>query len=135
METQVVTRRNTARTKKAKRDEKFIQKEIQCAYCRGTGKDPFPGTWSNSLCQICRGRKRNLISFLPEEEKLKKCPFCGGRGVHPYTRMTCIPCKGKGWVVIYKGSVTCPLCKGEGRNKEKAFECTRCGGKGELILI
>gem|GEM_PF-1346999 len=132
MKTQVLE----ASIKKASPKDKFvIRKQVACAYCRSTGKDPFPGTWANSLCQICRGRKMNMISYPRREAKLKPCPFCEGAGIHPFSRMSCTSCNGKGWVVIPKRSVPCPVCKGKGREQEKSFECTKCAGKGELVLV
>ena len=130
MKTQMMTekKRNNAKAK-------FVQREVSCAFCQGTGKDPFPGTWPKGICQICRGRKKNAFFFSPLREKLKRCPFCQGGGIHPYSRMSCTVCKGKGWVVTEKASFTCPICKGKGREEEKAFECTRCGGKGRVIVI
>lgn len=128
MKTQVMgTKRKSGRAK-----ENFIRREVPCAYCHGTGRDPFPSSWPNSLCQVCRGRKRNLILLSTRKEKLKRCPFCEGRGIHPFSRMSCTSCKGKGWVIVCKDWVACPLCQGEGKEQEKAFECTKCGGRGEI---
>ena len=131
MKTQVLGTKKKA----GKAKENFIRREVPCGFCQETGRDPFLSSWPNSLCQICRGRKRNLILLSPREEKLKSCPFCKGRGIHPFSRMSCTSCKGKGWVVVCKDWGTCPLCQGEGREQEKAFECTKCAGKGEIRTL
>jgi DnaJ-class molecular chaperone len=64
---------------------------IICAYCRGSGTDPFGIPSKLSRCQVCQGRKENIV-IKPFEE----CPACLGTGVYKYHRLPCAVCKGKG---------------------------------------
>jgi len=70
--------------------------EIKCAFCKGTGIDPF-GLSKLSVCPICHG-KGNVKVTKPYE----KCKACGGTGVYIRSHMYCWYCKGKG--VVPKGS-------------------------------
>ena len=64
---------------------------IECAFCKGEGKDPFDILSPLSSCPVCGGRK-----VVELEEPIRKCAFCNGTGVHPQTRLTCTACMGKG---------------------------------------
>jgi len=99
-------------------------KILRCAYCCGTGKDPFDLLSSVSSCLVCDGT--GLVSV---EEPVLECIFCGGSGKNPLgARVTCIVCGGKG--INHCDSTTkCSQCKGTGRSND-GLPCSRCGGKG-----
>src|SRR3990172_3635615 len=82
---------------------------ITCAFCRGTGRDPFALLSELSTCQVCRGLGRVELA-----EPAIECAFCGGSGVHRDQRLTCIVCGGRGMVTIEKGSQPCLHCSGKG---------------------
>ena len=103
---------------------------VACAFCSGTGRDPFGLLSPLSTCQVCGGQGQ-LVLRLP----IAPCVFCRGTGVHPGLRMTCTTCDGVGMVEIPEGAVTCPCCAGTGRAADylwpgSALSCTCCGGKG-----
>jgi len=75
-----------------KRTIKF--KKIICAFCKGTGKDPFEVPSKLSSCQVCGGRGEVVIADIPHET----CPACLGTGVFAHHRMPCSVCKGHGIV-------------------------------------
>lgn len=64
---------------------------IVCAYCHGRGVDPFGVPSKLSLCQICKGRKKNVVL-----EPFEECPACLGTGVYKHHRLPCAVCKGRG---------------------------------------
>ncbi len=70
--------------------------EIKCAFCKGTGKDPF-GLSKLSDCPICHGKGTVKVS-----KPYEKCRACDGTGVYIRSHMYCWYCKGKG--VVAKGS-------------------------------
>lgn len=100
---------------------------IKCAYCEGTGKDPWgiPSPLSN--CQVCKGR--GVVNI---REPVIKCPYCDGSGAGLHgQRMTCLVCGGKGMVTIPEGKVMkCPECKGSGMGI--GGYCLKCKGKGVI---
>ena len=100
---------------------------IKCAFCKGTGKDPFDLLSKLATCQVCGGRGKVEI-----KEPAIKCVFCGGTGVYPHNgRVTCTVCNGKGSVVLVKGEINeCLKCKGLGRAIDSGLPCSVCGGKG-----
>jgi DnaJ-class molecular chaperone len=99
---------------------------ITCAFCKGTGKDPFNLLSELALCQVCIGTGRVHIEDPPVE-----CAFCKGTGVHPHTRISCTVCEGKGSVTHNKSSSEqCPKCKGKGHKVSENLPCSNCGGKG-----
>ena len=104
-------------------------KEIKCAYCGGRGIDPFGIPSRKSSCQVCNGKGRVLI-VAGDEEDILKCPFCRGKGRHPYMRMNCTACMGKGVVVKEKHSIECPQCHGQGRAFDPEIPCSHCRGRG-----
>lgn len=89
---------------------------VKCAFCDGTGKDPFGALSHLSNCQVCMGR--GVVWLLPP---VQECAFCGGTGILPHSphRLTCSACKGKGWVTAIP--------------EEEAMECPTCGGNGFVM--
>ena len=100
--------------------------QITCAFCKGTGKDPFDLLSELAVCQICGG-----IGKVEVEEPVIKCAFCRGTGVYHDTRVTCTVCGGKGMVTTPKGQTTqCSECKGTGAATDSGMPCLNCKGKG-----
>ncbi len=106
------------------------QVEVDCAFCKGTGRDPFELLSAASTCQVCSGTgKRMLVA------PLLKCAYCGGTGVHPHSRMVCMTCRGAGQVSVPEATVRCPGCGGTGKEShhyyaDSVLPCMVCGGKG-----
>lgn len=67
--------------------------EIECAFCKGKGKDPFNLLSKLAVCQVCGGTGKVKV-----DEAMIECVFCKGSGVYPHERLTCSVCKGKGKV-------------------------------------
>ncbi len=100
---------------------------VKCAYCDGTGKDPWgiPSPLSN--CQVCKGK-----GVIEIEAPYKECPVCKGEGNQRNKRVTCLGCGGKGVVHIEKGMKECPECGGVGVTGSVGLRnyCLKCKGKG-----
>jgi RecJ-like exonuclease len=77
--------------KKEKKTIKERNSLVECAFCQGTGLDPFEVPSKLSQCQTCKGRGKVHVPE-PSEE----CPSCLGRGVYLHHRLTCSVCGGKG---------------------------------------
>jgi len=69
-------------------------KEITCAFCKETGKDPFRVPSKLSDCQACLGKGKVTIADIPHEI----CGACKGTGIFEHHRLPCSVCKGKGVV-------------------------------------
>ncbi len=99
----------------------------KCAYCDGTGKDPWgiPSPLSN--CQVCKGK-----GVIQIDKPYETCPVCRGRGNQRNKRLTCLGCGGKGVVHIEKGMKKCPQCDGTGVTGSAGLRnyCLKCKGKG-----
>jgi len=103
-------------------------KAISCAFCEGTGKDPFGVMSRKSNCQVCGGKGTVTV-----REPAIVCAFCGGIGVHDEQRLTCTVCGGKGMVTITEPVEKCPRCLGTGMDTDIDYlPCTLCGGKGVI---
>ena len=101
-----------------------MAKNIKCAFCSGTGMDPFDLLSHISHCLVCNG-----TGLVEVQEPMKACVFCAGSGKNPLgARVTCIVCGGTGFNHIAK-STKCIQCKGTGKSID-GLPCTRCGGKG-----
>jgi DnaJ-class molecular chaperone len=101
-----------------------MTKTIKCAFCGGTGKDPFDLLSPISHCLVCDG-----MGQVEVEEPMKKCVFCAGSGKNPLgARVPCIVCEGKGYYQC-ASNTKCTQCKGTGKASD-GLPCTRCGGKG-----
>lgn len=100
---------------------------VKCAFCHGTGVDPFGIMSELSSCYVCGGKGEVEI-----EEPYNGCPFCHGTGIHPNTRMDCLVCSGKGKNHIKEPAETCSHCGGSGVEPESALPCLVCKGKGTI---
>lgn len=111
-----------------KKDVQII--EVECAFCKGTGKDPFELLSTISSCQVCSGAGVRVLAA-----PAAKCAYCGGSGVHPHSRMVCMTCRGAGQVTVPEEAVRCPGCGGSGKESDNHYfdsvlPCMVCGGKG-----
>ena len=105
---------------------------IKCAFCDGTGKDPFGLLSVLSTCQVCRGSGQVWVT-----EPFIKCAFCKGSGVQPSRRVTCTVCGGKGVVAApaQEQREICPECGGSGQSHSHwNVPCLKCKGKGFITL-
>ncbi len=110
--------------------ERAEQVRLVCAFCGGTGKDPFGIMSRLSTCYVCRGEK-----YLRFSKPLQDCHYCQGTGISPTGgRNSCLVCSGTGAVSIKEPSDTCAACGGSGRDQTTGFYCWSCRGKG-LITI
>lgn len=102
--------------------------QITCAFCGGSGRDPFGVMSWLSKCCVCGGKGVAEI-----EAPYRSCPHCNGSGA--VKTLTCTTCGGKGNVTLPSGSIaTCPLCKGSGDDGScPAMACIRCHGKGFIL--
>ena len=83
--------------KPATKERKWV--EVKCAFCKGTGKDPFKVLSPLSNCPACGGSGKGLI-----QEPHKPCPACQGTGVYFRSRLYCWTCHGKGVIPVGKDS-------------------------------
>lgn len=111
-------------TASPKVDEEGKWVEVKCAFCQGTGKDPFGLLSVLSTCGTCGGR--GTVSV---KEPYVPCLACGGTGIQPFTRLRCLGCGGKGVRTVEKPVETCPLCRGTGIDGQHLY-CPRCSGTG-----
>ena len=100
--------------------------EVKCAFCKGTGKDPWGLMSVLAECQVCKGRGTVKI-----EEPYEKCPVCHGTGVQHNRRLNCLACGGKGVLPIKDGMKTCPECGGSGKGAMGLY-CLKCKGRGKI---
>lgn len=107
---------------------KYAFKEAGCAFCKGTGKDPFDLLSEFATCQVCGGRGKVEVI-----EPAIKCVFCNGAGVYPHRRLTCTVCNGKGSVTVKGATEGCPKCKGTGAAFDSGLPCIECRGKGIIL--
>lgn len=103
--------------------------KIPCAFCKGTGKDPFGQLYPGSICQVCHGRKEIYIVT-----PYRTCTYCHGSGVAFSMQNTCTICNGRGVVSLsvqeMKGGKVCQACSGSGMETDTNLPCTRCHGLG-----
>lgn len=101
-------------------------RKLKCAFCKGTGKDPFDLLSELANCQVCSG-----IGEVTVEEPTVKCAYCQGSGVHPNSRLSCSACGGKGVITYRSGKDICKACRGTGRTIGKSdLPCLACKGTG-----
>lgn len=102
--------------------------KMACAFCKGTGKDPFGQLFPGSTCQVCSGRQ--IIFILTP---YKTCTYCHGSGVEFSTQNTCTVCQGRGVQSVGKErsrKAGCRTCQGTGMAPETNLPCTGCHGLG-----
>ncbi len=99
--------------------------EIMCAFCGGTGKNPFAA----AKCPACGGRRKVRV-----QEPLLLCAYCEGTGANG--RMTCTICGGKGVITVKEQVQPCPACGGHGRDVSSPLRlsCPVCEGKGVVPI-
>lgn len=108
----------------AKKTKTVKATEIKCAFCKGTGKDPFGLLSPLAICQVCLGRGKVKVT-----PPTTKCAFCNGTGIYLDKRITCTVCGGKGVVTVPKGAKICPECNKTGQGPD-GLPCLNCRGKG-----
>lgn len=69
--------------------------KIKCAFCHGTGKDPFHLLSYLSDCPVCHGRKTVRVA-----KPYETCKACAGTGIYFKSKMYCWTCRGKGVVTV-----------------------------------
>ncbi len=103
--------------------------EVKCAFCEGTGKDPFGIMSHLSNCCVCggKGKVRVIEPYVP-------CRACDQTGVQPFTRLTCLACYGTGVITVGEPTETCPACFGTGTKRINGIylHCLRCKGAGVI---
>ena len=99
--------------------------EVPCAFCQGTGTDPFGIMSWLSTCCVCKGKGTTRVRG-PQE----RCAHCRGTGA--VKSLTCTVCGGKGLVPLRAaGAVECPECQGTGDEfSASALSCLKCRGRG-----
>ena len=102
---------------------------VECAFCKGKGKDPFELLSKLATCQVCGGTGKVEVM-----EPAIKCAFCKGTAIYPRDgRVTCTVCNGKGMVTVKGETEGCLKCKGTGAETESGLPCLKCGGKGVVL--
>lgn len=98
-----------------------------CAFCRGTGKDPFGIMSYLSTCTVCSG---SGVVSLPVPRI--PCVHCNGSGA--VKTFTCTVCHGAGAIAAPDGpSAPCPECRGSGDDgSAPCLPCLNCHGRGWL---
>lgn len=114
----------TATTQKA--TEQATWAEVKCAFCRGTGKDPFGVMSILSNCPSCGGTGTARV-----KEPYVVCRACRGTGVLLRSRLPCLGCDGKGVSHVKEPTQTCPVCKGTGLDGLHLY-CLGCHGAGVI---
>lgn len=104
-------------------------KRVTCAFCKGTGKDPFGQLYPGSTCQVCSGRKKIYVS-IPH----KTCAYCHGTGVEFSMQNTCTACMGRGVISLKNREKRkkCEACGGSGMDNVTTRPCLSCRGLGEV---
>jgi len=100
-------------------------KTITCAFCGGTGRDPYRILSRVSDCPVCKGHKTVEV-----KTPVVGCLYCKGTGRQRHTRLTCSACRGAGVITLPGPTAPCPQCGGRGREPEADLPCSRCRGAG-----
>jgi len=100
---------------------------VLCAFCRGTGQDPFGIMSALSTCCVCGD-----TGTLSLEAPYVRCGFCHGTGVYPRSRQTCTACGGAGVIPVHEPNKTRPQWLGTGMEpqSEAGLYCLTCHGTG-----
>ena len=104
---------------------------VTCAFCKGSGKDPFGLLSGLSRCQVCGGSGSVTIG-----EPFVTCAFCNGKGRQRHQRLTCTACGGKGMIAIRQPAEKCPHCQGTGAEPpdQDFLPCVLCKGAGVITV-
>ncbi len=123
------TKKRVTASKGKKATASRSMSEVKCAYCQGTGRDPWGLMSVLSKCQVCKGKGTVQI-----EAPYEQCPVCNGKGVERNKRLSCMACKGKGVLHIEKGTKACPVCGGAGKTGSVGLKkyCLKCHGTGKV---
>jgi DnaJ-class molecular chaperone len=107
------------------------EQAVECAFCSGTGKDPFGLLSDLSRCETCQGVGKNIVHV-----PFVRCGECHGTGAQPHKRLTCSACGGRGVQSVSKNNQACPVCKGTGVDPESEIDlsCSTCTGSGRVTL-
>jgi DnaJ-class molecular chaperone len=101
---------------------------IACAFCRGSGTDPFNVMSELSTCGSCSGTGLRVVP-VPHVT----CVYCRGSG--SYKTYRCPVCEGAGVVAALEGpSEPCPVCAGQAFDSSSGMVCLRCKGRGAIEL-
>ena len=98
---------------------------VKCAFCRGTGKDPYGILSKLGNCPVCGGHKTVEV-----QAPFVACLYCKGTGRQRHTRLTCSACRGKGVIPMAGPTTKCTQCGGAGREPEADLPCSLCKGTG-----
>ena len=98
---------------------------VECAFCTGTGRDPYGILSKLSKCPVCNGCTRVEVA-----KPAYPCAYCRGRGKQRHNRLTCSACKGTGHVTVAGPTARCPECAGSGKTQGSDLPCTFCRGAG-----
>jgi len=100
---------------------------VLCAFCGGTGRDPFGIMSALSTCCVCGGTGSVSI-----KTPYIRCAFCHDTGVYPRSRQTCTACGGAGVIPVHEPNETCPRCLGTGADPQSGagLYCLSCHGTG-----
>jgi DnaJ-class molecular chaperone len=102
-------------------------KTVKCAFCGGTGRDPYRILSRVSDCPVCKGHKTVEV-----ETPVVACLYCKGTGRQRHTRLACSGCGGAGVIALAGPTTRCPQCDGSGREPEADLACSLCKGAGLL---
>jgi DnaJ-class molecular chaperone len=104
--------------------------EATCAFCRGTGLDPFGIMSRISTCCVCSGSGVVLV-----QAPHVPCAHCRGSGA--VKTLTCTVCGGKGVITLPDIPVViCMECRGTGDDASApAMGCLKCRGLGFVPQI
>jgi len=100
---------------------------VKCAFCDGTGMDPFEVLSRLSRCPVCKGHKAVAVNG-----PTAACAYCRGTGRGRHTRLACSGCGGTGAIALAGPTTRCPQCGGTGREPEADLACSLCKGAGLL---
>jgi DnaJ-class molecular chaperone len=100
---------------------------VKCAFCAGTGRDPFAILSPGSRCPVCRGQTTLALAG-----PAVPCAYCRGTGRQRHARLACSGCRGAGVIPLYGPAKPCLQCHGTGREPQGDLPCSLCRGAGVL---
>jgi DnaJ-class molecular chaperone len=100
-------------------------KTLKCAFCAGTGRDPYKVLSRVANCPVCTGHKTVEV-----ETPFVACLYCKGTGRQRHTRLTCSACRGTGVIALAGPTDPCSQCGGTGREPAADLSCSLCKGTG-----